>query len=783
MAHEAVDAKLLGENARRLNTVGKAIIINYAKVGLWPAYPGMYKPGSEQQIEQDKIIQEDAAWLSKHVGIIETLIQSGNRNDLDKASILANLTRVELLQALHIIVDGRSSYEINELRRYFEFLGETEGKQTIEIPKALGYADETVKRLANVLSLSPEETNIPIEVGIVTEAGEMSGKIEVRKDQISAAFLLSNLTEKPDTPIAELASRTQANERAALKERARESAKHHISVAPEYLEEQAKLYVSESPFFSDAVANVVNPQDPHRKAILAYHGLAASGTIDQAALAAINQDLGQYLEKALGRGKGTSVLRTQQMIEGGFYPVILYNTQKANYRISIAPVNGSYQLKIESVPSSDKHKNTQDRTTEGLSLVNQVLGQYFSYVETDVPTPGLVLLSPELEKMAHVDFEELSKDVLDYDLAHIGGLPEITNATIDNFVSGTIAYSEGKAKTKPNSILLVGETGSGKASVTKAVAREFYKAGIPIYRTASTEKPIPSNLIKALITFQQDPNGGVLVIEDLEHGWLEGPPQEVDNARASLLRILNEINQSPSHVIILNTEHPNKILGSKEALGQTHRVDIVPCKLEVTKEAIDDLTRTVVAKLLTTDLDNPVTKDDVTVDTELKRLFGKTGVKKWESELLALAQEYADSAPLTGATLNGAFKAANWETSEFDVIFGHLKRLLEQKKINRALATEAQTSKELAIFQERLDAMHGQVEEQAEQTRLLFAAIGQLKQDTSGRFAGFEDRIALFEIAATELIKNQLASMSTTPGTQSSTPIGPVHRIGRRKLQ
>lgn len=795
MTVETLDVKSLGEGVRQITAVEEAIVLNYATIARWPAYPGNYPQGSAQQVEQDAIIREDASWFNKHVAIIQGLIQSGNKSDLNKAAILTKLTRVELSRGLHKMVDGAGGYDLSKMQPYLELLDKSDkpdkpDKQP-EIPGALGYTEETVLRLANVLSLSPDDANVPIDIGISTVAGDMMGRIDIKKDQISAIFSLANLSGQPVTSISDLTTMAQSNEREILKQRAKESAKKHLRVDPRYLEREASRCVEESTFLSDVVADVIAPVDPHRKAILAYHALATSGITSQADLEAINQDLAHYLKKALGQNKESSTLRTQQAVEGRVYPVILYSTQKANYRISITPNDGSYQLKIESVPSSDKHRNTQDRTNEGLTVINQVLGDYFSYVETEVSTPGLVILNPELEKMAHVDFEELSNDVLDYDLAHIGGLPKITSATIDNFVLGTIAYSAGETRTKPNSILLVGETGSGKTSVTKAVAREFSKVGIPVYRTSSIEQSTPSNLIKALITFQKDQNGGVLVIEDLEHGWLEGSPQEVDSARASLLRILNEINQSSSHVIILNTEHPNKILGRTEALGQTHRVDVVPCKLEISREGINDLTRAVVAKLLTTDLDNPVTKRDIAVDAELKRLFGETGVEKWESRLLTLAQKYADYAPLTGVTLNGAFKAANWEINgSNDIsndIYDHLERILIQKRSNRLSVAEAQTSEELAGFQKRLDAMEQQLEEHGDQVRLLFTAIDQLSKDTSGRLIGFEEQITQIQILATELVKSQLTSASVTPtqvATEGQPPplTGITNKLGKRRV-
>lgn len=780
--------KILGDTVGVQEKLGGFLRDGYLRFCIWTV---PYPPTAEATAAQSRLIEEDIEPFTLLSGLIRQLIADGNFKSTDQASVLIALSQNHLAGAVKERVFGQRhagwnpddsevlSYFLKELEQRTEVLEQKEkGAES-----ALGYSGETIQRLADVVSSLPPEDFIPLEVGITTHAAVTSGRIEVGKDKVQASFSLPDFGKGvPDSPLAGLAQKALGKPD-QIREEAIDLIKvYKLSYVPaEYLDDEARRWAKKSFFVSDVVAETVNPKNPREKATLVYHDLAAPGVVSEAAAREINQDLAKYLETTM-RSPVVGTFLTSQATEGGeSYPVVLVNTRKANYRITVRPTDGHSQLLIESVSAADKHKNSRERTEEGLKVIDEALRVYHSYVNAPILNPGLIVLQPELEKMAHVDFEELTERDLLVDLGHIGGFPELTNQTINHFVSGTIHYSEGKTRTKPNSLILVGETGSGKTTTIKAICREFFKVGIPVYTIASSEKRTPENLIKALITFQRDEKGGVFMLEDVEHGYLEGPPEEVNRAQATLLRVTNELSQSPNHVVIINTEHPERIIGGKEALLQTHRFDVVVCKIESNEDALEDLLRGTVARLLTTDLASPLAKDDEQVSVALKRLSGDLGINRWVRKLVKLAGEYYQTAPLTGGVLDGGFKAASWESTNFEVIFDHLKRILEQKGITRILAQEAQTGKEITAVRKEMDGLVLDIASINEQLGLVTAGTERAKMETAALLGAQDARIAGLEAMIEKLTSQRLA----IPGGELPTAPPPpgIHRIGRREVK
>ncbi len=727
-----------------MRSVAIAVGKNYDLIGSW-IHITKYYPA----YAMENVAQKDVYTFNSFVNIVQGLLDGGNRESVAQADLLlralaATITQIAPFSSLLSYDDAQDRF-----KTLLAQLTEFKGKMRIET-NALRYAQDVPERLAFALATSSdseEDAIIPLEVGVNTGIRTLQGKIEVTKSQVTGTFPLGSFPDvNPHSPLAE-ASRQNISIRLGDKVREVFGGIHDDSTR-----RSLEKKLGESFFLSELVSGILYSKDPLWQARLSYYGLATKEGISSEFREKILQDTILHVAFILQRQFKIKTTPGTVVEDNQTIPTLTCETRKAIYRVALRKFEHGSQLVITSIPASDQHTNTTERIDEGLKIINNALCGFAAYIDVPVIAPGIIVLPPELEKASKVDFVELTDSDLREDLEHIGGLPSITRDTIKNFVKGTIAYANGDQDAKPNSIILTGETGSGKTTICLAVAKEFYREGILVKKIAATERVMPQTLNKALQVFLHDAKGGVLIIDDLED-YFRGTPQEIKELRASLIRVLGELNSSQNHVIIFNTEHPEKVMGEREALLQTHRLDTVSCSLDVSNDGIEDVLKAVVARLLTQDPNFPVKKDDERVLLQLKRMAGEKGFADWLHEIQVVIQEYAETTVLTAGAITGAIKATGiLEQATAKDFTTQLQRILEQKKLFRLAAQVAEEGRDL------------------DEVRTELVRLTEILERQEERIGNLENQGAY---------KQTLASEEKTPENQPKKE--KIPRIGRRE--
>lgn len=593
---------------------------------------------------------------------------------------------------------------------------------------ALVYDPDHIANVADVIADTSEDMTVPLSfAGRSRDGFTVSGSIRLTK---SGTWAELNLPQFPDyqygLPINDdLTGRLQREFNKLLKDNrgARESFYSHLTGQfGQQVESVMDGMAAHENLLTHIICDIINP-NLSAQAPLAIRGFLPTNPGDSEKQAVVGGLLGQ-LEEMFSHQKAR-VVRASFQAEGAIVEGVRVSVEEGTYSFYI----DRGRLIMLHNYSPDALVSTEGRIERSIEELTNVVAAVHRYFGMDVPS-ALVEVPAEYAKSIPVDFEVADAALISERMEHIGGYPPAQMDGIGDFVETTIAYGRGERTEKPAGLLLLGDTGIGKTTVTRAIARLFAQQDMRVMQLAATEKMTPGNFVRALRAFLRQRAGGVLVIEDAMHFFEGGERREVETARAALVGVLKNIATSPNHTLILNSERLERVIGTRGALPQAHRLNTVFLSLDSSPEGVEDLLRAVVAGLFSTGR-SMVTKDSAQVNEQLARFFGKDGLAGFYQGLNVLTIEFP-KVMLTPGMVDAVLRdMPNWQTTTGEEILVRLKERMRTK----GMIAEVTESVQFTQLKEGMEGVQGRLEELTEEVEGLRqtvdghdGAIGELRE-------------------------------------------------------